>query len=51
MRIPFLWDLTQGQCGVVLYILPHEFETSTVIRNIGIGFLRDQVSYIGVILT
>ena len=45
MRIGFLWDLTQGQCGVVLYILPHEAE-ATVTRNIGIEFLRDQQSYL-----
>jgi hypothetical protein len=42
---PFLWDLTQGQCGVVLDILPHEIATTTITRNIGIGFLRDQVPY------
>jgi hypothetical protein len=43
--IPFLWDLAQGQCGVVLDILPHEFVTTTIPRNIEIGFLRDQVPY------
>jgi len=46
MKIPLLWDMTQGQCGVVILdILPHEVEATTT-RKIGIGFLRDQVSYL-----
>ena len=28
MRISFLWDMTQDQCGVTLDILPHEVEAT-----------------------
>jgi len=44
MRIPFLWDMTHGHCGIVLYILPHD-EVTMVTPDIGIGFLIDHVSH------
>jgi hypothetical protein len=46
MRIPFLWDVTQGQYRVVLDILPHGVDATTVTLNSGIECLRDPMSYL-----